>query len=207
MNSIFFGDSITEGCNSDCNFTQYLGIPTNNRNLAVSGTTIGEYSIYPVDGSSLSSIYPKVDDLYMYTRVFLEYGINDVSAIMCGFTDIEKVIISFVKAIDGIKQKTKADIKFLSLSTNDDIIYKYAELQCDYLSYDYFKGYDFTFPASVWADTYRKLIDAFSKRVDIIPMINDIKFFHENAECIGNDNLHPNEKGHYIIAETIDKYI
>ena len=206
--AIFFGDSITEGANSETDFIQFLSDKWDNTcyNVAVSGTTIGEYSIYPVDGNSLSSLYPKTD-LKNFDTIFLEYGINDVSSLMCGFTSIDKVIVSFVKAIDGIKQCTDADIKFLALSTNYDIIYKYAQLQCDYLSNDYFSGYKFQFPANIWAKKYEQFITAVSKRVAVIPMIEDIRFFDENAVCISDDNLHPNDKGHCIIAETIKKYI
>ena len=210
---IFFGDSITEGANSTIDFVEYLsrgrstpGVMNATYNVAVSGTTIGEYSIYPVDGNSLSALYPKTD-LKNFDTIFLEYGVNDVSSIMCGFTTLDKVIISFVKAIDGIKQCTDADIKFLALSTDYGIINKYAQLQCDYLSNDYFKGYKFQFPPNIWASNYEKLIRAVSKRVDVIPMIEDVKFFDKNAETISVDNLHPNSKGHYIIAENISKYI
>lgn len=203
MENIFFGDSITAGSNSSYSFVSSFN---DSLNCGISGTTIGEYSIYPVDGLSLLKRYNRIQALQTFNNVILEYGLNDVSAIMCGFTDLNKVIVSFVKVIDGIRQLTSSNIYFLSVSNNDDIINEYSKLQCEYLKNDYFKGYDFEFPVSLYAKLYKDFISAVSKRVEVIPMIDDINFFHENAECIGSDNLHPNEKGHFIIAETIKKY-
>jgi len=202
--NIFFGDSITEGANCITPFTQLIPFSLNK---GVSGTTIGEYSIYPVDGYSLMRKYD-CSEIREADTVFLEYGINDVTAIMCDFITLQKVIVSFVKVLDGIKQVTNADIKFLSIAEPYSVIInKYAALQCDYLSNNYFKEYDILFPASYWADMYNQFIKAVSKRLPIIPMIEDAKFFDFEAECMSDDNLHPNDKGHYIIAETIKKYI
>ena len=202
MENIYFGDSITEGSNSPCSFVNYIpGIPIENKNLAVSGTTIGEYSIYPVDGNSLLSLYHRKDLCY-FNRIFLEYGINDVSAIMCGFATMQEVIISFVKAIDGIRQLNSfADINFLTISDKDDIIEEYARRQCEYLSNDYFKGYDFNFPVSKYAELYKTFISAVNKRSDnVISMIDDITFFDR---YMSSDKVHPNEKGHEVIAKKI----
>lgn len=202
--NVFFGDSITEGSNCSEPFTNFI---PNSINKGISGTTIGEYSIYPVDGYSLLARYdcPEIREA---DTIFLEYGINDVTAIMCDFITLQKVIVSFVKVLDGIKQITNADIKFLSIAEPYNVIInKYAALQCDYLSNDYFKAYDIVFPPSYWSDMYNQFIKAVSKRLPIIPMIEDIRFFDDNAVCVSADNLHPNDKGHYIIAETIKKYI
>ena len=80
-------------------------------------------------------------------------------------------------------------------------------LQCEYLKNDYFKGYSFNFPVSLCTQYYEQIIHAVSKRVEVIPMIENIHFFDENAECIGSDGLHPNAKGHGLIAENIKKYL
>ena len=205
MSSIFFGDSITEGSNSEIRFTDLFDEAVVNK--GVSGTTIGEYSIYPVDGNSLLRLYD-CPEILMADKIFLEYGTNDVSAIMCGFTTLQTVIVSFIKALDGIQQlNPNASINFLAISLDNYIITKHAELQCNYLKHDYFKGYDFNFPVSVCTKYYKEFIDAVSKRIKVIPIIDDIKFFAYESECISSDNLHPNEKGHYIISETIKKYL
>jgi lysophospholipase L1-like esterase len=200
--TIFFGDSITEGRNCTVQFTDYF----DSYNKGVGGTTIGEYSIYPVDGYSLASLYIKNKDyIRVCDNIYLEYGINDVSSIMCGFTDLGKVIVSFVKVLDGIKQINKhANIRFLTISNNPDIIDEYASYQCRYLSDDYFKGYDFNFPKLKWADLYIRMMLAVGKRVPLIPMIDDIDFF---SKYLSEDKLHPNVAGHKVIAYNIKKYL
>lgn len=199
MSTIFFGDSITEGVNSKSSFTKEFNDAIN---MGISGTTIGEYSIYPVDGLSLLQVY----DCYKLrkaSRVFLEYGCNDVASVMCGFTSLNNVIISFVKALDGIRQiNGSAEIYFLSIADNADIIREYANYQCDYLKNDYFKGYDFVFPASKWAEIYIAFIEAVKKRIPVIPMIDDTEFL---SHYLSDDKLHPNELGHGIIGATIGK--
>lgn len=205
MSIIFFGDSITEGSNSDKKFTDYFNEAVVNK--GVSGTTIGEYSIYPVDGYSLLRLYD-CPEIRMADKIVLEYGINDTSAIMCDFVDTNKVLLNFIKVLDGIKQcNPHADIIFLALSGDMDIVYKYAKLQCEYLSNDYFKKFSFNFPATSWCNTYIELIKLIKETVKVVPMITDYRFFDYNAECMSDDNVHPNEKGHYLISETIKKYI
>ena len=208
MVNVFFGDSITEGSNCSISFVDYVNPVSTFENNGISGTTIGEYSIYPVDGNSLLSVYNKSELITKADMIFLEYGTNDVSAIMCGFTTLQTVIVSFIKALDGIRQlNPNSIITFLAISTDHDIINKHSELQCNYLKNDYFKGYDFQFPVSMCTSLYQQFIKAVSNRVKVIPMIDDISFYDENAECISDDNLHPNRKGHYTIAETIRKYM
>lgn len=205
MSIIFFGDSITAGSNSNKKFTDYFDEAVVNK--GVSGTTIGEYSIYPVDGYSLLKLYD-CPELRMADKIVLEYGINDTSAIMCDFVDTNKALLNFIKVLDGIKQcNPNADITFLALSGDMDIVYDYAKLQCEYLSNDYFRKFSFNFPATSWCNTYIELIKLIKETVRVVPMITDYRFFDENAECMSNDNVHPNEKGHYLIAETIKKYM
>lgn len=204
MYTLFLGDSFTSGENNDnISFADY--VKGNSHNLGISGTTIGEYSIYPVDGNSLLSIISKNTELISNAdKIFIEYGINDVSAIMCGFTTEQHVIISFVKALDWIKQlNPNADIYFLALSEDRDIIENFAKLQCTYLKTDYFKFYDFIFPKSIWSTTYVSLIRALAKVVKVVPMITEFSF----EEHIDKDNLHPNDKGYRLIAETVSEYI
>lgn len=196
--NIFFGDSITAGSNSNSRFSDYFygGVV----NKGVSGTTIGEYSIYPVDGNSLISKY-NCSDIRFASNIFLEYGINDVSAIMCDFTDLNKVVLNFVKALDGIKQINKfAKIYWLSISDDVNIIFEHSKLQCKYLAEDYFKGYDFVFPATTFADNYIQLLGYVRKRLPIIPMMNSKEFL---TTYLSDDNIHPNEEGHKVIANNI----
>ena len=78
MGAIFFGDSITAAENCQYNEGYCYLLDPAFINEAISGTTIGEYSIYPVDGCSLSSIYPETESLKCIEEVYLEYGVNDV---------------------------------------------------------------------------------------------------------------------------------
>lgn len=203
--NIFFGNSFTEGeGNCGISFVDYLD--KNCRNLGVSGTTMGSYSIYPVDG------YCLLERLHHFTKlirdadnVFLEYGINDVASLMCDFATMVQVKVAFIKAIDYIKQvNPRCNIYFLSVSENSNIIKQYAELQCDYLANDYFNGYDFIFPASRWYSLYTEIIDAVKVKVEVIPMIDDILFF---KSFMSADKVHPNGNGYSRIAEKLNKYI
>lgn len=204
MNTVFLGDSFTSGENNDrVSFVDYFsGI---SRNLGISGTTMGEYSIYPVDGYSLLSVIGKNEKVISNADIIvLEYGINDTSAIMCGFVTMQKVIVSFVKALDWIKQiNPNATIYFLSLSNSSDIIQLFAYAQCWYLKNDYFKFYDFDFPASIWRGNYEVLIEKISKMVTVIPMFDYIEW----DKHIDVDGMHPNNFGYKLIADTLKEYI
>lgn len=209
---LFFGDSLLEGVNVDKTVVDYMneleGYACHRKeNLAVSGTTIGEYSIYPVDGSSLLSMY-ELDNINRMNvkKIFLCYGSNDISAFMCGFITVKQILVNFVKAVDGLRQYyPNAEIIFLSVTKYGEVLNKYATLQCNYLKTDYFKGYNFSFPASVYADNYATFHDKIVASQDktgikVIPMIQNPHFFDK---CIGPDNLHPNDLGNKLIAETI----
>lgn len=209
MSVIFFGDSLTAGSNSPGSYVDVLTrLGYDCKNRGISGTTVGEYSIYPVDGYSLSQLYPKDELLSSVDSIVLEYGINDVSSIMCGFTTFDVAIISFVKALDGINQiNGHAKKIFLSISNDDEVIDEMARRQCDYLSNNYFDGYDFSFPFTRWADIYKRMIKEIGKRIKVVPMIDKVSFFDYNSGCVSDDNIHPNYKGHTEIAFNIIKYI
>jgi len=208
---LFFGDSLLEGVNVEKTVVDYMNdlekACHRKENLAVSGTTIGEYSIYPVDGSSLLSMY-ELDNINRMNvrKIFLCYGSNDISAFMCGFITVKQIIVNFVKAVDGLRQYyPNAEIIFLSVSDYREVLNKYAVLQCNYLKTDYFKGYNFSFPASVYADNYAILHDQIVNSmkqtgVKVVSMINEPSFFDK---YIGPDDLHPNDEGNKIIAENI----
>lgn len=201
MVSVFFGNSFTSGENNgDVSFVDYM--PGSSYNLGVSGTTMGEYSIYPVDGNSLLSVIDRnPDTIKRADYIFIQYGANDVSAMMAGFVRERVVIVSFVKALDAIKQlNPEARIIFLTTSTDPYIINRLAARQCDYLKNDYFKGYPVDIPTSLWVNCYKTLMDVIAKKLEVVSMIDDFEFFDL---YISNDNIHPNNGGHKKIAETI----
>lgn len=208
MRALFFGDSLTEGTNCDCNYTEFLPGGWAVHNLAVSGTTIGDYSIYPVDGNSLlDKIRENKNLVALADTIFIEYGTNDISAVMCGFTTTNKIVISLVKALDWIKQlNPNANIVFLIPSEDDDILKSLAEAMCDYLEKDYFKQFHFSFPVNVYVNFLRQLLDDIQKLCTVMPM-----FDRGMIDCTGeidkkymsDDNIHPNRYGHLRIARNI----
>ena len=200
---LFFGSSTTAGENSEVKFTDFLETKQVVKNLGIPGTTLGEYSIYPVDGNSLLSLIKKHEGLIKTCdEIVLEYGINDVTAIMCGFTTTRSVMVTFVKALDAIRQlNPTVDIKFLTISFDPDTIYEYSVKMCKYLSDIYFKGYDIDIYSPRWGRVYWDLFEQiFKKNLDCREMFKDKNEYLEN---LSSDNLHVNEVGHKIIAKNI----
>lgn len=210
MKVVFFGDSFTEGdIDSGYSFADFVDMPSKESTTTyvsgIGGTTIGEYSIYPVDGYSLLERLKSDNSWRDADYIFLEFGINDVSAILAGFVSEKVVLVSFVKALDFIKQiNPKAEIIFLSLSYMDSIIRETALLQCHYLKEDYFKGFDFDIPQTLWYNNYKTLVNKISTICRVIPMI-DYDCFYD--EYLSYDNLHPNVGGYKVIGKTISKYL
>lgn len=197
--NIFFGDSITAGeNNNNISFADY--VEGDNLNLGISGTTIGEYSIYPVDGNSLISVIRRNQDIIKKAnKIFIEYGCNDVASIMCGFATVQTVSVSFVKAIDWIRQLNPfCEIYFLALGC-EDAISTFAKNECNYLENDYFFKFDFKFPASVFSEIYSKILINIDKICDIIYMFNG----EISNDWLSDDGIHPNTAGHIEIASNL----
>lgn len=203
MNLLFFGDSLIAGENSQYSFTDCI---TKHRvqNRAVSGTTIGEYSIYPVDGYSLLSQIGKYEeDIKRADFIFLGYGNNDVSAIMCGFATVQTVSVSLIKAVDWIYQ-INPDIKniiFLSPGS-EEVIEERSIKMTKYLETEYFSNFNFKFPWRLYEDNYKKLLDNVKYTCDILHLFDD-EMLKDMDAYMSNDGLHPNEKGHSRIADNI----
>lgn len=203
---LFFGDSITagEGAFAKVNFTDFF--KRDALNLGVSGTTIGRYSPYPTDDYCLLNMVQRhKKEIKEHNIIFLEYGINDTTAIMCGMASFECVIVSVIKAVDYIKQiNPECEVYFLRFSDKPEIEKKLAEVQCEYLKNVYFKDFDFNnFPASVWLKYYSDLILKISKMLPVFPMLSDVKW----EDIISEDGLHPNITGHAFIYENIISYL
>lgn len=201
--NLFFGDSLTAGeNNNDTSFVDY--VKDSSFNLGISGTTIGEYSIYPVDGNSLLSVIGRTQNAIKHAdKIFLEYGCNDVAAIMCGFATIQTVTVSLVKAIDWIRQLNPVcKIYFLALG-DEGAISTFAGNECYYLENDYFSKFDFKFPISVFSNTYNKILTNIDKICDIIYMFDG----EVSSDWLSDDGVHPSNAGHIEIASNIDKYM
>lgn len=201
--NLFFGDSLTAGeNNNDVSFVDY--VKGNSINLGISGTTIGEYSIYPVDGNSLLSVIARNQEtIKCADTICLEYGCNDVAAIMCGFATIQTVTVSLIKAIDWIRQLNPfCKIYFLALG-NESIITTFAGNECYYLENNYFSRFDFKFPISVFSDTYNKILTNIDRICDIIYMFDS----EVSSDWLSDDGVHPSNAGHIEIASNINKYM
>ena len=203
MHTLFFGDSLTAGSNCDCKYTDFLPSGWGVHNHAISGTTIGNYSIYPVDGYSLLDRIEKYrGSIEEVDTIFIEYGSNDVSAIMCGFATEQTVIISLVKALDWIKQlNPKAKIVFL-IPGDEAVIWYLGTSMCNYLENDYFGKLNFKFPVSKYVYIFMNLLKEVEKVCDVMYMFDKSML---SADYISDDNIHPNAKGHKHIAQNIIK--
>ena len=113
---------------------------------------------------------------------------------------VQTVVVSLVKALDWIRQ-INSDAKIYFLQFGDPIIVRNrATRMCDYLQYDYFKQFKFTFPVSVYICTYNEIIDKVRQICDIITIF-DAEMISD--EYISDDGIHPNVKGHKRIAFNI----
>lgn len=202
MKNLFFGDSLTSGeNNNNKSFVDY--IPYSEK-VGVSGTTIGEYSIYPVDGHSLLSLIPQnIEKIKSADNIFLEYGINDITAAITANTEASKITIAFVKALDYIKQiNPKAKIYFL-IATN--AIETIAKNQCSYLVNDYLRYcYGTEYDYRRYAGTYEGFIEEVVKHAPV-EVLDMFSCEEDLSEHLDKDNLHPTDEGYQIIANNLKK--
>lgn len=206
---LFFGDSITSGENNNFNgFVEKL----NNKeciNLGVSGTCLGDYSLYPVGKNNLSDLVIKEKDKIKDADVmFIEYGSNDISSVLLNYTNINNCLIELVKAVDAISQiNDNARLYFVSLGENKK---RFAKGQVEYLKNDYFKNLENAlFKDLKEEDLYDKWLGYYNffdfivkkciKNVIDLPLLND--------DEIDKDNMHPNDKGYTKISKFIEGVI
>lgn len=172
--------------------------------IGISGTTMGEYSIYPVDGQSLlAQIKENAQKIAEADEIFLEYGANDVTAIITGNTSYRQVLIAFVKAIDAIKQLNPlAKIRFLALSDNKNIIGSYASYQYKYLKEDYLKEYGVPGLVLDWTYYYSSLVEDIAKK---IPVLSITRSRQQIVKYMSEDGIHPTDEGYKEIARIISE--
>lgn len=91
---LFVGDSFTAGENNNfISYVQYIDKSYDSTQIGVPGTTIGEYSLYSVDGFSLLSQIDKYkDDISKANTIFLEYGINDISSMLGNKVSYQQIL-------------------------------------------------------------------------------------------------------------------
>ena len=202
---LFFGDSLTSGENN--NFDSYadkLNLKYS-WNFAISGTTIGDYSLYPVGETHLLKLLEMKDkSVRAADIIFLAYGANDITSAAMKYVSISNVLMDLNKSIDLIKQKNpECKIYYILPSQNKNVILSMAEANENYLK-EYLSGIkiDKNF-IKRWVDGYKdfhkyikhKFID------DIFYMISDERFMEER---ICSDGLHPDDYGYEIIKNNIE---
>ena len=212
---VVFGDSISAGECSENN-TSYVDFVKKEldikyvHNLAVSGTTIGDYSIYPVGPNSLlDMVFKHQEKVKVADTIFIEYGLNDVASLVAGYTTFNKVIVDFIKVIDEIKQlNSTAKIYFIALTENEKCLSKLSENYSNYLNNEYLTIPFFISEPKDILKTYVKLMYYISmcNKIDVIYLLN------ENDDnfmdlYLAEDGIHPNKEGHKLMADNIIKYM
>lgn len=114
---VVFGDSLASGDNNHSkSYIHYLKLDRYHIiNNAVSGTTLDNYSIFPVGDNDLLSLADKYkSELKQADAVILSYGFNDILSAALTRTDIVGIIIALSKFVDilGVYNK-KARLIFL----------------------------------------------------------------------------------------------
>ncbi len=200
--NLFFGDSLTSGENNGfTGYVEYLEklIGESCINLGVSGTCIGDYSLYPVGQTNLLQLlYKNEDTIRKADKIFLEYGANDISSICAGFTTLNVVEIELIKSLDFIRQlNNKAAIYFVTLGKNS---WSMARGQSDYLNYDYLKYLKPQISDLEWDRKYHE----FQLFIEHLP-ITFIEMPQLDKEEISDDNIHPNAAGYEKIAKKLSE--
>lgn len=196
MRALFFGDSITSAENNNYNsFVKKLKLKKY-RNYGVSGTTIGNYSLYPVGETDLLHLTFKYKSRIRKTDyIFIEYGINDIASVVVGYTTLLNVKFDLNKCIDNIMQiNPKAKIVYLVPSDLKSIALRQYKYLRDYLRIKEEK--------TIFINRYITGFIELIKYVNTlsIDVINLIKI---EDRYIDSDNLHPNDEGYQIIANQL----
>ena len=185
---IVFGDSYTTGeNNNNVSFADYLGIEKH----GVSGSCLGNYSIYPVNGCFLTEQHDCND------TILIQYGINDAASLVTGYVTVETVKIAIAKTYDLLKDK---DVYFLELTESFRDLVDFSRRYAEYLTQDYLKDlceiktYDFL-------KCYMLFCQLMRKKFKVLYLLPD-KFKEYDT-----DSIHPTDKGYRIIAENIKKQL
>ena len=200
MKVAFFGDSLTVGeGNKNISFADLAFRDATRIKLCESGSTVGEYSIYPVDGNSLlSKLYQNVIDIKNFDLIVLEYGVNDASAVLAENATYRKVILSVIKALDFIKQNSNAKVMWLRPFLPFSF---YSSNQVSYVFNEYCKGI-FTSHREDWAHIFN---DFYNDICEIVPVIVGIDSESVLQSVIVKDKIHINMNGHKILAKKLEK--
>lgn len=206
MRVLVIGDSIVSGENNGGkSFVDYLSVDGSVIKIGVSGTTLGEYSLYPVDGYSLLAQIKRYEIAVKQADVILlHYGVNDTSALMIGSVTAKQIAIDYVKALDYLRQlNPTAKIKFLMLTSSKEVLAPFARLHCKYLA-GYYQGYDFDIDWRRWYDCYRQVESIIRMRLEVVPLVDDYEWMKSHLDV---DEIHFTDRGYRVIAERISSML
>ena len=203
---LFFGDSLTSGENNQFkSYVDYLGL-NDYINYGVSGTTLDDYSLYPVGKTDLYNLLQEnKSQLAQAESIFIEYGVNDISSVVSKYTTIERVICSLIKCIDFIKQNSSAKINFILIGNNKKSIDLFAKNQINYLKKDYLKSTNIHLSKYKWIKNYDRFASIVKNNRDL-----NVYYLYEGeypSNLIDADGIHPTDTGYKIIASNIRKDI
>lgn len=207
MRILFLGDSLTSAENNNYEgFVEKLRLQFF-ENKGVSGSTIGDYSLYPVGNTDLlSSTFKYRDIIAESDYLFIEYGINDIASATVGYTTNNYIYITLNKCIDNIYQINK-DIKIIYLlpTLEPKVLSEIAKSQYTYLK-EYLDekivGDEDDFIKS-FRDNYSSFaVFITKKKLDILTLIDDVDTYRNYLDV---DMIHPNDKGYQIMADKLRK--
>lgn len=199
---LFAGDSLTEASNNEgVSFADYTAVDGEVKVIGVSGTTVDRYSLYPVNRYDLlSQINRHADTFAQADVIFIEYGLNDIAAVLAGNVTYRKVMLAFRRAIDALRQiAPKATLVYLYIGPVS-VIKAASKLQVRYLREEYLKGLVKHFSARKWARLYTRLVN------DVAKLVPTALMFCNAQEYVGNldkDKLHPNDYGYSLIGQNL----
>ena len=191
---IVFGDSYTSGENNgNVSFADYLGI----EKYGISGICLDDYSIYPVKGGLISQIDSCKGVENYFSKVLIEYGVNDAASLVTGYVSIETVKVAIAKVCDLLKN---ADVYFLMLSCDFGDLMKFSIKYAKYLNSEYMKDLcDVTAEDFLWC--YSRVCELLQRKFKTLYMLP--KGFNE----FDVDGIHPTDKGYRIIAEKLKQQL
>lgn len=199
---LFYGDSYTSGENNNMtSWVNYLELESYVNN-AISGTTIGDYSLYPVKKYNLlDQLYEQEALIKQAGRIILSYGLNDISAVAAGYARLIDVEVSLIKCLDYINQiNPDCTVAFVFATKNEEVVEELIRLNYNYVSrYLHLAIRKFY---KKWRKTWYKLHDYITHlyQINCYYMIEDSEFFDRYLD---DDNLHPGDLGYAKIAENL----
>lgn len=186
---IVYGDSYTSGeDNNGVSFADYLKVAK----CGVSGSCLGEYSIYPVYNGSFVSLYQNCQK-----TVLLEYGVNDAASLVAKYVDMHKIKIAVAQAADLLQNN---DVYFLALTRSQRDLKSFCDRYADYLNNEYLRDLCVV-QSEDYQNSYENFVAVMQKKFKTLYMLPD------GFQDFSADGIHPTNKGHKTIATYLQKQL